>query len=102
MRLRSPALWSTILLLVKFCLASHDELSSSKLEWTSPSQNAEYASGDTIVGQWTASKAVVSPSVSLCTDSSDGGDTSDDSGGSCGETVWPSVKQDGNNYSFSL
>lgn len=89
-------------MLVKFCLASHDGLSSSKLEWTSPSQNAEYASGDTIVGQWTASKAVVSPSVCLCTVSPDGGDTSNDSEGSCGQAMWPSVKQEGDNYSFSL
>lgn len=102
MRRRSPVLWNIILILVKFCLASHDKSLTPKLEWSSPSPNTVYAPGDTIVGQWTAGKAVVSPSVNLCSGDSDNGDTSDDSEESCGQTAWPTVKQDGNNYSFSL
>lgn len=104
MRHRSPVLWNVIIFLAKISWASRDKSSSSSnLAWISPSPNTKYSSGDIITGEWTSSKAILSPSVKLCTlAAADSGDTSDDSGANCGGAVWPTVKQDGDNYSIVL
>lgn len=75
---------------------------SHSLKWTSPSSETVYGPGDTIVGQWTSNSTVVSPSVSLCSQSSDDDDGSDNDEGDCGGTVWPSLNHNGNQYSISL
>lgn len=65
--------------------------------WSSPATAEVYGPGDTITAQWTSKKALVSPSVSLCTANDlDVGSTD------CGGSVWPHVEQDGNQYSVSL
>ncbi|KAL5534497.1 hypothetical protein ACEPAG_960 [Sanghuangporus baumii] len=73
---------------------------SLKLNWEKPSSGDTFGPGDTIIAQWSSEKAVVSPSVALCSQSSSADDV-DDAGG-CGASVWPKVSQDGHSYSFSL
>ncbi|KAH8120477.1 hypothetical protein DFH11DRAFT_65932 [Phellopilus nigrolimitatus] len=72
---------------------------SQKLEWTSPTPDAVYNTGDTITGEWTSEKPIVSPSVSLCTQ---GSVDSDSEGSDCGEAVWPNVDLSGNQYIFNF
>ena len=60
--------------------------------WISPAAGDVYNSGDTIVGQWTSNSSFSSPSFSLCTSSSSGGDGSS---AECGSAVWPLVETNG-------
>ncbi|OCB86181.1 hypothetical protein A7U60_g6770 [Sanghuangporus baumii] len=73
---------------------------SLQLNWEKPSSGDIFGSGDTIVAQWSSEKAIVSPSVALCSQSSPADDVDD--AGDCGASVWPKVSQDGHSYSFSL
>ncbi|KAL5518713.1 hypothetical protein ACEPAH_396 [Sanghuangporus vaninii] len=73
---------------------------SLKLNWEKPSSGDIFGSGDTIIAQWSSEKAIVSPSVALCSQSSPADDVDD--AGDCGASVWPKVSQDGHSYSFSL
>ncbi|KAL5495524.1 hypothetical protein ACEPAI_987 [Sanghuangporus weigelae] len=73
---------------------------SLKLNWGKPSSGDIFGSGDTIIAQWSSEKAIVSPSVALCSRSSPADDVDD--AGDCGASVWPKVSQDGHSYSFSL
>src|ERR1700722_13924056 len=71
--------------------------------WKSPSDGDIFGPGDTIVGQWEASTAVVSPSFRLC--SATYGlepDLSTSSEDSCGSAVWPTVTQTAGSYSISM
>lgn len=71
---------------------------AGNITWMSPSAGDVYASGDTIVGQWSADEAVSSPSFSLCaSDSSDG-----DDGDNCGSEVWPVIGQSDGSYLIYL
>lgn len=79
---------------------------SPDVTWITPSEGDTFAAGDTLVAQWKAEKAVVSPSFRLCTalDDSDGrsrsirrevedDDDEDESvDGSCGQAVWPTIQ----------
>ena len=76
-------------------------IATQQLTWSSPTSEDAYKPGDTILGEWSSDKSVVSPSVSLCTSDSNSDDSGDDSS-ACGGTVWPSIEQNGNQYSFSL
>lgn len=76
---------------------------NTNIAWISPTSKTTYAPGDSITGKWKTSKALVSPSVSLCLaelGSSDGKKRSADE--SCGKALWPDIAKDGNQYSFSL
>lgn len=72
---------------------------SQDLNWTKPSSGDTFGPGGTVIGEWTSSTAIVSPSVSMC---SQGAQADDDDDSDCGGTVWPEVKNDGSTYSFSL
>ena len=72
--------------------------------WISPSAGDTFEAGDTIVGQWKAEKAVVSPSFRLCIGDDVSGGKSDagkrdwedkegDGDSSCGQAVWPTIQQ---------
>lgn len=76
-----------------------DSDSSQDLKWTKPSASDTFGPGGTIIGEWTSSTAIVSPSVSMC---SQGTQTDDDGDSDCGGMVWPKVQNDGSTYSFSL
>ena len=71
-----------------------------KLDWEKPSSGDSFSSGETIAAQWTSKKAIVSPSVSLCSQSPSADDTDDTS--DCGASVWPEISHDGHSYSFTL
>ncbi|KLO20028.1 hypothetical protein SCHPADRAFT_27048 [Schizopora paradoxa] len=78
---------------------------STSIVWISPTSKTTYAPGDTITGKWKISKALVSPSVSLCVADSivtRGRKTNDDASDSCGKELWPDIADDGDQYSFSL
>ncbi|EED81495.1 predicted protein [Postia placenta Mad-698-R] len=72
---------------------------SASVTWMSPSVGDVFASGDTIVGQWSSQDGFAQPSFSLCS-SSDG--DSDDGGENCGADVWPIVNQDSGSYLIYL
>ncbi|KAI0761666.1 hypothetical protein BD413DRAFT_616876 [Trametes elegans] len=120
---------STLSVAGLLCLACWSELASAadtNVTWISPSDGDSYSSGDTVVGRWSADKAVVSPSFRICvTDdggqlssrSEDDGDGVDDGGdgdghsssnssggsaGSCGGTVWPTIQQSDGTYFVHL
>ncbi|KAL6300305.1 hypothetical protein BKA93DRAFT_541186 [Sparassis latifolia] len=65
--------------------------SGEGVTWQSPSAGDVYASGDTIVGQWSAAQSVVSPSFSLC--ALQAKNVTGPGGGTCGSRVWPTVDQ---------
>ena len=87
-------------------LAVLDTSRAVEVTWISPSAGDTFVPGDTIVGQWSAKKPVVSPSFRLCTAIDPDGATGDDErdarrsedggedGGesSCGQAVWPTVQ----------
>lgn len=76
---------------------------NTNIVWVSPTSKTTYASGDTIVGKWKASKALVSPSVSLCLAESDASNGKRASGeDACGKALWPDIVKNGDQYSFSL
>lgn len=80
------------------------QAASQSLQWTSPSAQTVYEPGDIIKGEWSSSKPLVSPSVSLCAKGSEGDDSSDEDGDEdvCGEAIWPSVESSGDQSYFSL
>ena len=97
MGLTSTLFFRLVLVFIFFQVLARAE--SQKLDWISPSPQTVYGPGDSIKGEWTSSRSIVSPSVSLCSESSD----DDDKGGDdCGDAVRPSVKEDGDQYSFSM
>ena len=74
---------------------------SNEMIWKKPADGETFGPGGLIVGEWTSSKAIVSPSVSLCSQASsddDGIDTDAD----CGGAVWPEVNRTGETYTFSM
>jgi hypothetical protein len=87
---------------------------SSDIIWTSPSDGDIFGPGDTIVGKWNASTAIVSPSFRLCMSSEPSEPSEPDTGlvarerksdtgdGSCGSSVWPAVEQSEGSYLISL
>ena len=88
---------------------------ATDVTWIKPSNGDDYASGETIVGQWSADKQVVSPSFKLCIVSSDarkrseddvdgGGDSSSagDKGGTCGTSVWPTIQKSDSDGSYTI
>lgn len=82
----------TGLLFLACCADLASAAEAPNVTWVSPADGDSYASGGTIVGRWTSSDTVVSPSFRICvTDgghqvsarsshSHDGDDTNDDSG----------------------
>jgi hypothetical protein len=73
------------------------------ITWTSPADGDTYSPGDTIIGKWRTSKAVVSPSFRLCPSADQHvSNSSDDSDDGCGSTVWPMVRQSAGSYLISL
>ncbi|KAK1231911.1 hypothetical protein PQX77_004961 [Marasmius sp. AFHP31] len=79
----------------------------SQVRWISPSAGDYFGPGDNIVGKWTASKAVVSPSFELCTGAGQSNIRArdeDNNGGSgrCGAKTYPTVQQDNGVYFVSL
>jgi len=95
-----------VFLLIFFVFSEGVSGSQSQLEWITPSAGDVVRPGDDIVGQWKADKAVVSPSFQLCLGSSQSSvsrrSEDDESGGSCGAKVYPTVQQNGGVYSISL
>ncbi|KAH9927446.1 uncharacterized protein BXZ73DRAFT_90722 [Epithele typhae] len=97
---------ATSLFLAFLPLASlKDTDTSIDVTWDKPARGDTYGPGDTLVGQWSADKSVVSPSFRLCTvdeyvdDETDDDDddvrndleTDDDD--TCGQAIWPTVRQ---------
>ncbi|KAF9261940.1 hypothetical protein L218DRAFT_1001240 [Marasmius fiardii PR-910] len=76
------------------------------VHWVSPSVGDHFVSGDNIVGKWTSSKTIISPSFRLCqgpAQSSIGTREEVDLGsGSCGSRAYPTVQQDSGVYYVSL
>ncbi|KAH9945579.1 hypothetical protein B0H21DRAFT_822915 [Amylocystis lapponica] len=82
-----------------FLVALAKRASAGNVSWISPSAGDVYASGDTIVGRWSADDAMVSPSFSLCVSGAGG------SGGkakNCGSTVWPVIDHNDGSYMIHL
>ena len=78
-------------------------VAAANITWISPMRGDVYGSGDTIVGQWNAEKAVVSPSFRLCMLNSKGtGKRAVGPGGSCGAAVWPTVQQSQSDGSYVI
>ena len=82
---------------------------TTTIAWISPTSKTTYTPGDTITGKWKTSKALVSPSVSLCIAEAiiargrkTNGDDIDSDSDSCGKELWPDIANDGDQYSFSL
>lgn len=106
MDLRS-SIFLRLVLLTSLCLQfPAGRAASQSLQWTSPSAQTVYGPGDTIKGEWSSSKPLVSPSVSLCAKGTEGDDSSDEDGDEgedvCGEAIWPSVESSGDQSYFSL
>ncbi|KAH9850645.1 hypothetical protein C2E23DRAFT_929687 [Lenzites betulinus] len=115
MRSRISGVFSATTLLCLLCSTGPVSAGQTNVTWISPVDGDAYGSGDTLVGRWSADKAVVSPSFRICmTDDSSGvssrseddsedkesGDdeTGDSSGGSCGAAVWPTIGQSDGSY----
>ncbi|KIJ59842.1 hypothetical protein HYDPIDRAFT_32834 [Hydnomerulius pinastri MD-312] len=102
------------ILFISLLLSVASPAFSLDVSWTSPVDGDMYASGDTILGQWTSAKEVVSPSFKLCLSDSthtrrDGvatngttGDLESDILESCGRAVWPRVKKQADAYAISV
>jgi hypothetical protein len=96
------------LLILSVALAGEVQSRRSDFTWVSPSKGETYHPGDKITCTWKADKAVVSPSFQLCMFYDDSAleersnDGYTDSETDCGETVWPTVEQSGDEYTISL
>lgn len=106
MDLRSSVFLRLVLLAFTCFQFPASQAASQSLQWTSPSAQTVYGPGDTIKGEWSSGKPLVSPSVSLCAKGSEGDDSSDEEGDEdedvCGEAIWPSVESTGDQSYFSL
>ncbi|KAI0825251.1 hypothetical protein BC628DRAFT_1410315 [Trametes gibbosa] len=104
---------SATALLCLVCSTDRVSAVQANVTWISPSDGDTYGSGDTLVGRWSADKAVVSPSFRICMidgdssvssrseDDAEGSgddDEGDSSGGSCGGAVWPTIGQSDGSY----
>ncbi|KAL0068020.1 hypothetical protein AAF712_004923 [Marasmius tenuissimus] len=89
---------------IVFAVASAEP---SQVRWISPSAGDYFGPGDNIVGKWSASKAVVSPSFELCTGAGQSNihardENNNGESGRCGAKTYPTIQQDNGVYFVSL
>ncbi|KAH7908783.1 hypothetical protein BJ138DRAFT_318793 [Hygrophoropsis aurantiaca] len=91
-----------IFLLLTQALFTHAK--SLNVTWIRPVQGSVYSTGHFVIGEWTTSKAVASPSFKLCQHSGSQKTkrTKTKENDDCGETVWPHIKHASGSYVVSL
>lgn len=91
-------------------LLSQVAAKSFDVVWVSPAKGATYSPGDTIVGKWMSTSAVVSPGFKLCEVVKPtaavprglyarGGD---EEGEKCGTAIWPQVQEMEDGYMITM
>ncbi|KAH7919963.1 hypothetical protein BV22DRAFT_835345 [Leucogyrophana mollusca] len=90
------------ILLLTQALLTHAK--TLNVTWTRPVQGTIYTPGHFVIGEWTASKAVISPSFKLCMlpASQSPRRANAAAKSDCGQAMWPRVEQASGSYVVSL
>ncbi|CAL1696744.1 unnamed protein product [Somion occarium] len=89
-------------------LLIQNTLAVANVTWSSPVEGDVYESGQSIIGQWSVTEAILSPVFRLCSPSTqetpdpDSGENTGSEDDNCGTAVWPAVQQSNGSYEVTL